>query len=650
MKERLPQRQAWIPLAVLSLVLAAVVTTLPDLDPSSALSTFPPCTTLEGKASRSLGSEVTAADDLTSSTTDLPGDSSTTTTTDPDEDTTTTTDPDTTTTDPGGSTSTTSTTSDATTSTTTIDPGGFPTITADPDDSTTTSTDPDDTTTTSTDPGDTTTTTSDADDTTTTSTDPDDTTTSTSDPDGSTTTTTDPGGPTTSTTDPDDTTTTTTDPDDTTTTTTDSCSPETTEDQGTTTTRQGGGGPTLSFLDRNKEAIPELRVGYWDDAFDAAGKLKANFVNTDFRRFHLRVVDADANDPKVRQKVEVRVATDSADNAYDDGPVTLDLLETGTDTGRFDSEALLLVSNEVDDKQATDAKVADNQRNDRSFLVALGASVTASYKRTSASMAVPVHDLIKLHITALTDNTMEKLPLAGEPFLDALPYNRMYDDRKDGTPAELFRDVDGNGRYTARLTQKQLEKRVLEDIRYTNEVYAHAAIRLVPVDPARPVEYKVSDGKLAMGEVAVTGGRPGATTFTDHERELHGKNWNSVAADDVEVYLVSTIRYVDNRGIDVPNTSTAGFSFLASAYPFATNKQFNDSLVLSNVDPLFVLAHEIYHVVAQNPAHDGNLVNLMRPHPQQFPMLPSGQRVTDSRRLTVSQILKVNRKYLTKPK
>ena len=94
---------------MLSLVLAAVVTTLPDLDPSSSLSTFPPCTTLEGKASRSLGSEVTAADDLTSSTTDFPGDSSTTTTTDPDEDTTTTpTTPTTTPTTTGRSTSTTS--------------------------------------------------------------------------------------------------------------------------------------------------------------------------------------------------------------------------------------------------------------------------------------------------------------------------------------------------------------------------------------------------------------------------------------------------------------------------------------------------------------------------------------------------------------
>ena len=581
----------------------------------------------------------------------LPGDDSTTTTSDPDDTTTTTTtsDPgDTTTTSDPGDTTTTSDPDDTTTTsdpggptTTSTDPGGTTTSTSGPGDTTTTS-DPDDTTTTS-EPGDTTTT-SDPDDTTTTS-EPGDTTT-TSDP-GETTTTDEPGE-----------TTTTDEPGDTTTTT--DCSPGTTNGGG------GGGGPTVSILNFNRDATTSLRVGKWGRAFDPEdGKLQPNFVDLDLDSFYVRVVDKGAK----QETIQVTLQTDSPGISYDDGPVTLDLRADRLRPGQFESMPLLLVSNRADDEQSTGKKngepIKDNAPNDRSFRVALGAKVTASYNGTPAIANVSPGFEVKLHITALTFKN--DFPSVGEPFLDK-PVMEKYNGRWD--EGEEYRDTDGKGTlwdpnpgYTSFLDKDNFERRVREDIQYSNEVFAQIGIRLV-TDAKKLVDYRVADEpleQLVTGEVAVGGGNLGKLNkLTPEEQALHDKpalpaeqGWYSADTKDVEVFHVPRIpaRGGDNKIID--GEIYAGWAFTVNqkgqGYKDVTNKQFNDSLLVSNFDPLFVLAHEVYHVIAQQPFHVGTgkeiNFNLMRNN-QQIPVLDEKLKVTDSRRLTDDQARAIEKRYL----
>jgi hypothetical protein len=608
MKFRLPRGQSLIPLVVLGLVvaLASFGAALPPLDPSSAgLSTLPPCTTL-GDLDGTSGSAADQAldgDGLTSSTAvGLPGDDSTTST-DPDDTTTSTSDPDDT------------------------------TSTSDPDDTTTSTSDPGDTTTSTSDPGDTTTTTtSDPDDTTTTTDEPGDTTTSTSDPDDTTTSNPDEPGDTTTTSDPDDTTTT-------------GCSP------GTTSGGGGGKAPTVAILDRLKNPTTKLRVGKWEQAFTATGALKANFVDLDTDHFHVRVVDNDANNPKALDTVQAMLKTDSPGTDYDDGPVTLDLVETGVNTCRFGSKPLLLVSNQPDDKQPTDGNVKDNQPNDRSFLVALGAKVTASYGMASASADVPARAVVKLHLTVLTkpDGT----PLVGEPFLDK-PVNDQYDG--DWNKGEDWRDIDGNGVWTQFLAEEKLKQRIEDDLRHANEAFAQVGIRLVPTDAKNLVAYQVANGALSSGKLAVGKGSLGIRKLTPEEKALHdNKAWYSNDPNDVEVFYVSHIPGRNLKGDIMPGIAFSGWAFAESAYATyaTTNKQFTNSFLAANHSPLAVLAHETYHIVAQSPGHIGNEMDTFKPNlmsygPQHLPVRAEQLKVTNSRRLTTDQSTKIIARYLQK--
>lgn len=591
MKQRLPNRQVLVPLAVLGLIVASLGASLTDLDASVvSLQTLPPCTTLGDSAGASRVAERDTTE-LTASST-IAGD--------PDDDTTTS--------------------------------------TSDPDASTTTTSDPDDGSTTTT-VGATTTTTAGA--------------TTTSDPSGTTTTTSEPPEPTTTTTIVD-------------TTTTGACSPGTTGSQdttttsfgfGTSTTAQGGGGPSVAILDRAKQATSTLRVGKWEQAFTATGQLQKTFVDLDVDSFHVRVVDAAANTPNQRDKVRITLRTDSADNAYDDGPVALDLLETEVNSGRFDSKPLLLVSNRADDEAPTDSNatdptgktpIKDNEDNDRSFLVALGAKVTATYKQASATADVPARATVKLHLTALTNK--DGMPLVGEPFLDNKPYNGVWDRGED------YRDLDNNQGWTRHLGKDKFQQRVEHDLRHANEAFAQVGIRVVPTNPKQPVAYQVAPPPLELGGFAVGKGRFGINKLTPEEQALHNSaNWYTPTmngVDDIEVFYVPIIRGKNANNQEVPGVVFAGWAFASAAYKdYATNLQFTDSLVASNWLPLVTLAHEVFHILAQVPGHIGKETdpfkpNLMAEGPQHVPVLDTKLKVTDSRRLTSGQASGLNKRYL----
>jgi hypothetical protein len=593
MKQRLPNRQVLVPLAVLGLIVASLGASLTDLDASVvSLQTLPPCTTLGDSAGASRVAERDTTE-LTASSTIAgdPGDDTTTSTSDPDASTTTTSDPD------DGSTTT---TVGATTTTTTT--AGA---------------------------------------------------TTTSDPSG-TTTTSEPPEPTTTTTIVD-------------TTATGACSPGTTGSQdtttttsfgfGTSTTAQGGGGPSVAILDRAKQATSTLRVGKWEQAFTATGQLQKTFVDLDVDSFHVRVVDAAANTPDQRDKVRITLRTDSADNAYDDGPVALDLLETEVNSGRFDSKPLLLVSNRADDEAPTDSNatdptgktpIKDNEDNDRSFLVALGAKVTATYKQASATADVPARATVKLHLTALTNK--DGMPLVGEPFLDNKPYNGVWDRGED------YRDLDNNQGWTRHLGKDKFQQRVEHDLRHANEAFAQVGIRVVPTNPKQPVAYQVAPPPLELGGFAVGKGRFGINKLTPRgagaaqQRELvHAHDeWGGRHRGVLRPHHPRQERQQSGGAggrVRRLGVRQRGLQGLRHQPPVHRQPGGVELVAPGHPGPRGL------HILAQVPGHIGKETdpfkpNLMAEGPQHVPVLDTKLKVTDSRRLTSGQASGINKRYL----
>lgn len=114
----------------------------------------------------------------------------------------------------------------------------------------------------------------------------------------------------------------------------------------------------LEVLDQFKLATSSLRVGLWDRGYDGDGALlneadpTRNFVDRDLHRFYVRLTDpASDADPTVRDVVTAQVGTllelpYSGSPDFTDPPSEILLIETGVDSGVFESEAQLLTSND----------------------------------------------------------------------------------------------------------------------------------------------------------------------------------------------------------------------------------------------------------------------------------------------------------------
>ncbi|HEX8651032.1 MAG TPA: OmpA family protein [Pyrinomonadaceae bacterium] len=106
----------------------------------------------------------------------------------------------------------------------------------------------------------------------------------------------------------------------------------------------------------NAPAVTFVRMGMWDNAFDAAGAVlntaveANNFAGADTQKFHLRV-----NDPSQRQSVNVEWSTLDQNGNNLDNPAnkTITLVETAAGSGVFISRGLLLVTDNDDQLQPT---------------------------------------------------------------------------------------------------------------------------------------------------------------------------------------------------------------------------------------------------------------------------------------------------------
>ena len=309
--------------------------------------------------------------------------------------------------------------------------------------------------------------------------------------------------------------------------------------------------PKVVFLDDDRNETETLKVAKWQDAFNADGSVKPNFIDLDPDHYHVRVTD-DAR--KGAGTVTIQLWTDSSHFAgtgaeYSDGKDVLTLTETAQGTGVFESKTLMLMSDDVDDDHVVDG-VEDNDPEDRTSIIALGGDVNADYEfipdhTASATAKVPVVKRLKLHVNILKDQPGP----AGQPVVP---------------------DVAG-------------------DLRAINERFAQMGIKVeatvdAPVDP--PAGVDLSDGLTEYPDLV-----GGAIPMTDEEKALLGTAaLRTVADDDVEVYFVNAL---SNRSY--------GEAFWAAGVPDAKYK--NSVVIQSTREAFWILAHEVGHVLLNSGDH-----------------------------------------------
>lgn len=136
---------------------------------------------------------------------------------------------------------------------------------------------------------------------------------------------------------------------------------------------------SVDFLDASKNPVSTLKVGKWENAFNAGPTVKDNFIDLDSDRFHVRVND---QSKKGTGKVSVKLSTDSDGTAYDDDATEIELNEEPANSGIFISTNMLMVSDDADDDFTNPMVVADDTKNDRTHKIARGGKVKVQYPET----------------------------------------------------------------------------------------------------------------------------------------------------------------------------------------------------------------------------------------------------------------------------
>ena len=168
--------------------------------------------------------------------------------------------------------------------------------------------------------------------------------------------------------------------------------------------------PTIQFYVKpisNNDAKPSdtLAVSYWKNAFvtdpNDPKKLRIDdsFIDKDTKAFTVVVTD-----PKIGNNQNTITA--DLKTSSDEGAAIE--LTRKANTNSFVSKNLILVTFAVDDQYKLFG-VADNKPGDRSFLVKLGDTVTASYKQSKSEATVPVQKVLKLNVNIMGGNMNAKV-------------------------------------------------------------------------------------------------------------------------------------------------------------------------------------------------------------------------------------------------
>ncbi len=171
----------------------------------------------------------------------------------------------------------------------------------------------------------------------------------------------------------------------------------------------------VDFLGASGEPAAALKIGKWENAFDAGPTVKDNFIDLDPDRFRIRVIDFSRTGTG---HVSVELSTVTSSFFEDDNPTEIELTEQPENSGVFLSTNLLLVVDDVDDDFSNSAVPSDDAVNDRTHRIALGGHVLVRY----VEGATPFWDKI---ISVLEEASVHVIPVIllntnGTPVMDVV--------------------------------------------------------------------------------------------------------------------------------------------------------------------------------------------------------------------------------------
>lgn len=353
-----------------------------------------------------------------------------------------------------------------------------------------------------------------------------------------------------------------------------------------------GGKPMIEILNVYQKPTTSLRVAKWENAFQnnkatidtgprPQPRLEPDFNYRDPDRFYVKVEDL----AEKKDTIVVNIQTKGPNKDYNNPTVELDLKKNGVFKGIYESEPMLLMSDATDDSEPING-VANNAKNDLSYIVSLGGTVVVNYDQKTAEAKVPKVKEVDVAVAVLND------PKTGMPVIS--------------------------------------KKQLADDIQVANERYAQAGIVIKMVDSKIGVNVPGVDLRNGYNVALQKDRAP--LVLTDEEKALLGnEKVLPRKANVINVYYVNAISSPAFPSLD-------GWAY-APNFQTKENQQFAPSVVLvGNLTKLFVLPHELGHVLLNDKPgaylHSDIATNLMF-----YPEInKQNQGILGTKRLTTEQV------------
>ena len=307
--------------------------------------------------------------------------------------------------------------------------------------------------------------------------------------------------------------------------------------------------------------------------------VKDDFIDEDPHQFYVRVYDTSK---KGEGSVNINLWTDSPIAGYSDSKTVIQLIETGEDTGIFESKSMMLMSDDVDDDYKVDS-VADNDQNDRTFKIALGGTVLAEYNMGG--------------FTAI-----KKADVPFPPYLREVNVNLV-----------IVRDKAESAGGSAPVSVAD----VINDWKVARERYAQVGVRVnwtgpVIVDPPAGVDF--DDGFRSHWPI-----------LTSHELTTEAKSLIDdcgTVPDDTDIHVFYVSKLEGLLGVAIAH------------YWFLNENGYLYNIFIRHDSTVFVAAHELTHLLADWGYGNVPQTNLMN---EDSSLLTAGNVVTGLKRLNQSQ-------------
>jgi hypothetical protein len=308
---------------------------------------------------------------------------------------------------------------------------------------------------------------------------------------------------------------------------------------------------------------------------------------------------------------------------YDDDATEIELSETGANSGIFESDSLMLMSDDVDDDHQVDA-IADDVEKDRTHKVAIEGKVQLQYPASGCGNWKKEADVpkpsdvktVNVHVVILKNGSTV---LIGERFKDE-------NDNGVRDGGETYRDTDSSSSYTSNLSESDATKRVEEEFEVAKQRYAQVGVKLNLTIDFEQAPAAINDGLI---ELSLTS-PDGDNDLSDDEKSLFQAGLNSTSRVDIEAYYVA--KATRTQGSDFSRSTACPSDW----YENMTTTDLNDSIIVTNKAGYYDPAHELYHIFSQKTAHFGGATNLFDDFCT-YIVLESGASPTDSKRLDTTQ-------------